>query len=64
MLTALGSGVIGADLSNVVANMFATSNVSKEFQSIAVAVVVTLISLSQTLGQSISSSLITSRSFP
>lgn len=52
-------GVIGADLSNVVANMFATSNVSKEFQSISVAIVVTVLSLSQTIGQSIASALIT-----
>jgi hypothetical protein len=57
----LGIGVIGADLSNVVGNMFATSNVSKEYQSIAVAIVVTILALSNTIGQSISSSLITSR---
>jgi len=44
-----------------VANMFATSNVSKEYQSIAVAIVVTILSLSSTIGQSISSSLITSK---
>ena len=56
----IGIGVIGADLSNVVANMFATSNVSKEFQSISVAIVVTMLSLSQTIGQSITSALITS----
>ena len=52
-------GVIGADMSNVVANMFATSNVSKEFQSIAVAIVVTMLGVSQTVGQSITSALIT-----
>ena len=52
-------GVIGADMSNVVANMFATSNVSKEFQSIAVAIVVTMLGVSQTIGQSITSALIT-----
>jgi len=56
----LGIGVIGADMSNVVANMFATSNVSKEFQSISVAIVVTMLSLSQTIAQSITSALITS----
>jgi hypothetical protein len=53
-------GVVGADMSNVVANMFATSNVSKEFQSISVAIVVTMLSLSQTIAQSIASALITS----
>jgi len=57
----IGIGVIGADMSNVVANMFATSNVSKEFQSISVAIVVTMLSLSQTIGQSITSALITSK---
>jgi hypothetical protein len=56
-------GVVGADLSNVVANMFATSNVSKEFQSISVAIVVTMLSMSQTIGQSIASALITSTPF-
>jgi uncharacterized membrane protein YeaQ/YmgE (transglycosylase-associated protein family) len=55
-------GVIGADLSNMVANMFATSNVSKEFQSISVAIVVTMIAMSQAIGQSISSALITGNS--
>ena len=52
-------GVIGADMSNVIANMFATSNVSKEFQSIAVAIVVTMLGVSATIGQSITSALIT-----
>jgi len=60
----IGIGVIGADMSNVVANMFATSNVSKEFQSISVAIVVTMLSLSQTIGQSITSALITSKPLP
>jgi len=46
-------------MSNVIANMFATSNVSKEFQSMAVAIVVTMLSVSQTIGQSITSALIT-----
>jgi hypothetical protein len=59
-LTHLVIGVVGADMSNCVGNMFATSNVSKEFQSIAVAIVVTMLSLSQTIGQSVSSALITS----
>jgi hypothetical protein len=53
-------GVFGADMSNVVANMFATSNVSKEFQSISVAIVMTMLAISQTIGQSIASALITS----
>ena len=52
-------GVIGADMSNVIANMFATSNVSKEFQSIAVAIVVTMLGVSATIGQSLTSALIT-----
>lgn len=39
--------------------MFATSNVSKEFQSISVAIVVTMFSIAQTVSQSITSALIT-----
>jgi hypothetical protein len=54
-------GVVGADMSNVVANMFATSNVSKEYQSISVAIVVTMLGMSQTISQAITSALITSK---